>query len=107
MSATRTLLCELDDIVDGGAKGFNADTLFAIRRGQRVYLYKNHCPHAGTPLNWMPDRFLTADASTIICTTHGALFEIESGICVSGPCPGQKLTTVPCDVREGQIWIAE
>ena len=101
-------LCAVEDIPDGGARGFGDGTsssLFAIRRGREVYVYRNCCPHAGTPLNWMPNRFLTRDQSLIICTTHGALFDIESGECTLGPCVGERLTAIPMEITAGKVWI--
>ena len=34
----------------------------------------------------MPDRFLSADGSLIVCATHGAEFRITDGECLRGPC---------------------
>ena len=56
----------LDEIPDGGSKGFPPPPggftgLFAVRQGDAVHVYVNSCPHIGTPLDWMPDRFLSAD----------------------------------------------
>jgi len=102
------LLCALDDIADGGCKGFGdgtASSLFAVRQGDEVFVYRNCCPHAGAPLNWMPDRFLNREKTLIICAAHGALFNIESGQCVAGPCPGQYLTSVPAEIRDGGVWV--
>lgn len=103
-----TRLCALEDIADGDSKGFGdgtASSLFAVRQGDEVYVYRNRCPHAGAPLNWMPDRFLNRDQSLIICTAHGALFQIHSGHCIAGPCSGQYLTAIASEVRDGVVWI--
>ena len=103
-------LCALADIREGGCLGFGdrtGDALFAVRKHGEVYVYRNCCPHAGSPLNWMPDRFLDRDREHILCTAHGALFEIESGLCIAGPCPGASLTTVRAEIRGGDIWIDE
>jgi nitrite reductase/ring-hydroxylating ferredoxin subunit len=78
---------------------------FVVRRGDDVYAYQNYCMHVGHPLNWKPDSFLTKDGSRIMCSSHGALYEIDSGICVAGPCPGKKLNAVEVSVREGQIYV--
>ncbi len=107
MSAT--LLCALADIPDGGAKEFGDGTsssLFAVRRGDQVHVYQNRCPHAHTPLNWMPDRFLNRDRSQIICATHGALFDIDTGYCTTGPCQGQYLTAKTVTIQNGQVWLS-
>lgn len=101
-------LCAVDDIPDGGCKGFDdgkASSLFAVRQGHKVHVYRNTCPHARTPLNWMPDRFLNREKTHIICTTHGALFTIESGECVAGPCTGQYLTRIDSEIRNGDVWV--
>ena len=62
-------LCRIADIPENGAKGFpGADGAFTglivVRQGGQVYVYENACPHIGTPLDWTPDRFLTADGAT-------------------------------------------
>lgn len=105
-------LCRLDDIPDGGAKGFGPPDggftgLFAVRRGERVYVYVNSCPHIGVPLDWAPDRFLTNDGSRIICATHGAEFGIADGVCLRGPCLGDRLEQVMIQVKDGMILVPE
>jgi nitrite reductase/ring-hydroxylating ferredoxin subunit len=103
-------LCRLDEIPDGGAKGFAAAKggfvgLFAIRRGEAVRVYVNACPHIGVPLDWAPDRFLSADGGHIICSTHGAEFRIEDGACLRGPCVGDRLEAVMIRVEDGQLLV--
>lgn len=101
-------LCRLDDIEDGTSQRFTAEIggkrnlLLAVRRGNRVYVYENSCPHIGAPLDFLPGRFLNAERSHIQCANHGALFRIEDGYCVSGPCAGDGLEPVKTSV-EGEI----
>lgn len=78
---------------------------FVVRQGDAVYAYENYCMHVGHPLNFKPDSFLTRDLSKIICASHGALYEIESGLCVAGPCPGKSLRPVSVDVIDGLIVV--
>lgn len=103
-------LCRVDDIPDGGTRGFGPAPggftgLFAVRRGARVFVYVNSCPHIGTPLDWAPDRFLSADGTRIVCATHGAEFRIEDGVCTGGPCLGDRLETIMIQVRDGNILV--
>ena len=105
-------LCRIEDIPDGGAKGFAAPAgaftgLFAVRQGGRIAVYVNSCPHLGVPLDWMPDRFLTARGDRIVCSTHGAEFRIEDGFCLRGPCAGRSLEAVPAALRDGVIMVPE
>lgn len=78
---------------------------FVVRQGDAVYAYQNYCVHAGHPLNWQPDDFLTADGKQIICASHGAIYDIASGECVAGPCPGKKLRAVEVVVKDGQVVV--
>jgi nitrite reductase/ring-hydroxylating ferredoxin subunit len=41
----------------------------------------------------------------IQCATHGALFLIESGECVAGPCAGQSLQALACREDAEGIWL--
>jgi nitrite reductase/ring-hydroxylating ferredoxin subunit len=105
-------LCRLADIPENGAKGFpGADGAFtgliAVRQGDDVYVYENACPHIGTPLDWTPDRFLSADGRYLICATHGAQFTIANGFCVTGPCRGDRLTPVEFSLRDGAILLTQ
>jgi nitrite reductase/ring-hydroxylating ferredoxin subunit len=104
------VLCRVEDIADGQSRGFhpqgNDDRLFAVRRGASVYVYMNTCPHNWRPLEYAKDRFLSADGAEIMCYAHGAHFTIESGVCVSGPCEGDRLIAVPARVDDGVVIIS-
>ena len=104
-------LCALDELSDPGSLAVNMERsglpwdLCLVRRGSAVYGYINHCPHAGSPLDWAPGEFLNLDRTHIQCSTHHALFEMDSGVCVSGPCIGQALKAVPLEVRDGEVFF--
>ncbi len=105
-------LCRLDEIPDGGAKRFPPKPgeftgLFAVRRGSAVHVYVNACPHIGTPLDWVPDKFLSADGTLIVCATHGAMFRIEDGVCTRGPCRGDSLEAVAVRVEDGVVLVPD
>ena len=93
-------LCLFDDIADPGARGFEVKgpdgdlDVIVVRLGSEVRGYLNRCPHQGTPLETFPDRFLTRDGSLLVCSTHGARFRLEDGLCVEGPCEGKCLAPV-------------
>jgi len=103
-------LCPLEAIPAGGAKGFPPTPgrftgIFAVRRGAAVVVYLNACPHLGVSLDIVPDRFLSPCGQRIRCSTHGAEFRIEDGVCLTGPCAGASLTPVPSRVAQGVVWI--
>jgi nitrite reductase/ring-hydroxylating ferredoxin subunit len=104
-----TVLCPLDALADPGAKGFTLAAaegrreILVVRRLGHVFAYENACPHIGTPLDFLPDQFLTRDRRHLLCSTHGAMFEIASGLCIHGPCRGKSLKPVPVTIRDGQV----
>ena len=105
-------LCRLDEIPDGEARGFGPSPggftgLFAVRRGGAAYVYANACPHLGVGLDWAPNRFLTADGALVVCSAHGALFQVEDGRCLSGPCVGKHLEAVPATIRDGVLLVPD
>jgi nitrite reductase/ring-hydroxylating ferredoxin subunit len=107
------VICPLHELADPGARGFTMGQGdwplkgFVVRQGEHVYGYVNYCPHAGFPLNWQPDQFLVPGGTTIRCVMHGALFEMESGSCLSGPCLGLGLQPLPVHVRHGYVLLDE
>lgn len=80
---------------------------FVVRRGDGVHGYVDRCPHMGLPLAQVLDAYLTPDATLIACSWHSALFDIDSGVCVGGPCVGQRLTPWPVELRDGVIVTAD
>ena len=95
-------LCGLDELPEGEARGFDPlqrgrDALFIVKRGAKLKAYRNRCPHQGASLPWRKNAYLNADGSRIVCSAHGALFDIDTGQCLRGPALGQALE--PMDVH--------
>ena len=61
---------------------------FVVNFEGRFYAYVNQCIHAGTPLDWWPNEFFSDDGRLLICATHGALYQPDTGACAGGPCGG-------------------
>lgn len=78
---------------------------FAIEFDRQVYAYRNHCPHLGIELDWAPGVFFDAEGKTLVCSTHGARFDPQTGHCLSGPCAGQSLSPVEVSEADGQLYI--
>ena len=106
------VLCDVEDIPDGTGKGLTLNELgeprdiFVVREGTVVNAYVNSCPHVGTPLDWVTDKFMDPSGGYIMCATHGALFQITDGACIVGPCAGARLQRMPVIVRDGKILLA-
>lgn len=102
----------LELIAEGGARNFvlqigdNRFHGFVVRRGEQAFGYVDRCPHAGLPLAQKLDQYLTPDGDLIACSWHGALFDIDSGACVGGPCVGAALIPWPVTVVDGWLRTA-
>lgn len=107
------MLCSLSELEATGSRGFTVGEGdwplrgFIVKTVAGVAAYVNYCPHAGHPLNIRADRFLTPDRALILCCSHGALFTRDDGLCVAGPCQGQRLTRVPIEMNGNYVLLAE
>ena len=108
---TERVLCALDDLSERPSRGFRVGegpwplSGLLVRKGDRVRAYLNRCPHAGHPLNLKPHDFLTPDRSLIVCCSHGALFDMDTGYCVDGPCAGESLVPIPIEIVGGHVLL--
>lgn len=99
-------LCLVSDLSDPGAKGpfrLGGRAVFVVRRGNNFRAWEDSCPHAFAPLEMEPDHFLDLTGTYVLCTMHGAHFDMMDGGCVMGPCKGRRLTAVPIRVENGRI----
>jgi nitrite reductase/ring-hydroxylating ferredoxin subunit len=105
-------LCTVETIGDPGARNFVLQIRdawfhgFVVRKNGQVHGYVDRCPHAGLPLAQELDRYLTRDGALIQCSWHGALFNIDDGACLGGPCAGARLRPWPVEIKSGMIVTA-
>ena len=107
-------LCRQDAIGEGEAKGFAPvgdfrRKIIVLRRGGALHAWLDSCPHysTGTPMAWKTDAYLNGEKTHLACHSHGALFDMETGDCVLGPCLGQRQTRVDIAVsEEGDVFVA-
>jgi nitrite reductase/ring-hydroxylating ferredoxin subunit len=108
-----TLLGRLAELPDGATCEFALNesdwplTGFLVRVGDSVHAYLNRCPHALRQLNFRPGGFLSPDGTLLQCSSHGALFEKDTGLCVGGPCAGESLRRLPVALAGGELRLTE
>ncbi len=108
-------LCPAEALVDGGAGvrftvEFNARQVvaFAVRFDGAVHGYLNQCAHVPMELDWQEGQFFESSGLYLICATHGAMYEPDSGLCVGGPCRGASLAKLRIEERGGKVfWVPE
>ncbi len=111
---TQRKLDKIEALNDPGSRGYtviNSDgqklEIFVVHRDAKLTAWVNQCPHKGMPLEWKPDEFLDDEGEHIICATHGALFDINDGACLGGPCRGQGLKPVAIETIGTDICLTE
>ncbi len=80
--------------------------MIVVRRGDDVFAYVNSCPHVGLPLDMRPGQFLNLEKTHILCTNHGALFDMENGSCLDGPCFGDSLGKIPLTRKDEAFYLS-
>ncbi|WP_419798373.1 MAG: Rieske (2Fe-2S) protein [Terasakiella sp.] len=104
-------LCSIHEIEEEDSKEFfvtrgeTDQSILVVKKDGQLSVFINNCPHLGIPMNLEPDRFLDMEKNFIMCSTHGALFKIDDGECVHGPCLGKKLAPVPYEIRGEELFV--
>jgi len=88
-------LCASADLKDGGV-AVPFDLLydgqvcraFAVRFQGQVHAYLNRCTHVAMEMDFRPNRFFDPAGRWLICATHGAVYQPDTGACAGGPCNG-------------------
>lgn len=103
------LLCALSDLVENQGKGFQTKQgkIIVVLRENKVYGYLNMCPHLGINLEWEEDKYMDFENYFLMCSSHGALFQVEDGLCVGGPCIGESLKKIELKIENDQVWLQE
>jgi len=107
-----TYLCQTTDIGINQVREFCFGTdspfvfrLFIYNDNGTFRAFRNSCPHYDVPLNHTTEDLFTSDDRYFQCMTHFAHFEKDSGLCVSGPCKGQALESIPIRLEAERLVI--
>ena len=77
---------------------------FAIRYQDRVYAYLNRCAHVPMEMDVQPNRFFDNSGHWLMCATHGATYQPQTGACRSGPCRGGLFKIDTSEVDDIVYW---
>ncbi|CAM2193839.1 Rieske 2Fe-2S domain-containing protein [Paraburkholderia sp. A1RI_3L] len=100
-------VCAAGDLVEGGqgvrcraSYAGGEAVVFFVRYNGRPYGYLNRCAHVPMELDWVEGQFFESSGLYLMCATHGAIYEPDTGRCVGGPCRGGRLRPVQADERD-------
>jgi nitrite reductase/ring-hydroxylating ferredoxin subunit len=112
VAGAKRLICKSAALLDGGKAvrfdlphGHGSAPCFTMRFDGKVFAYVNRCPHRGTELDWNPGEVFDETGLYLICATHGAMFDPQTGLCISGPCEGGRLQALPIEEHDGAVII--
>lgn len=112
--STVIALCGSRDLVDGGDAVpfdvvFAGQTCraFAVRFEGQAHAYLNRCTHVAMELDYQPNRVFDDSGQWLLCATHGAAYQPDTGRCAGGPCRGG-LVKIAMSERDGVVhWHTE
>ena len=96
MESVNCSLISIDELVESKPMACNVlidnsnVPIIVLRNEGVLHVYLNQCPHQGRRLDYAPGQFLSNDG-LLICAAHGASFDLNTGICMQGPCRGESL----------------
>ena len=112
-AATEIFVCDKDALKAGVAvhADLDPDRFGRPRRGMvlldldgEVRGYLDRCQHLPIPLG--TDVF-DEDKRHLICITHGALYRLNDGKCIEGPCKGMSLCALEVKVIDGGYYLID
>ena len=112
MAEGESLICPSSALVDAG-RGVRFEVeyfgepapAFVVRYRGTAHGYLNRCAHVAMELDWQEGVFFDLDGRDLLCSTHGATYDAQSGRCVGGPCVGKGLVKLRLEERGGQVYF--
>lgn len=93
--AHEIFLCESAALTErGDAVSFEVRYLgqacraFAVRYDGQAHAYLNRCTHIPIEMDYQANKFWDLTGHWLICSTHGATYQPDTGQCAGGPCRG-------------------
>lgn len=79
---------------------------FLVNYHGRFHAYVNRCRHVPMAMDWVDNQFFAEEGRYLMCQTHNAYYDPDSGECVAGPpsACGKFLYRVPLEIKDGVIY---
>jgi nitrite reductase/ring-hydroxylating ferredoxin subunit len=103
------VVARVGEVTPGQTKKFflrwdgREEECFLVNFDGKLHAYINRCCHVPMTMDWIENQFLTDDKRYILCATHGACYDPDTGECVVGPPLGKFLEPVPLTLRGEEV----
>ncbi|HEX7126235.1 MAG TPA: Rieske 2Fe-2S domain-containing protein [Thermodesulfobacteriota bacterium] len=78
---------------------------FVLNYHGTIRAFVNECAHIPVSLDWFENEFFDRECRYLVCPTHGALYEPDTGACVAGPPLGAGLDPLRVAVEAGEVVV--
>jgi nitrite reductase/ring-hydroxylating ferredoxin subunit len=80
---------------------------FLVNYAGGYYAYVNRCRHVPMAMDWVDNQFFAEQGRYLMCQTHNAYYEPDTGECIAGPLSacGKYLYSVPVELADGVIYV--
>jgi nitrite reductase/ring-hydroxylating ferredoxin subunit len=79
---------------------------FVVNYKGQFHAYVNRCRHVPMAMDWVDNQFFCEEGQYLMCQTHNAYYQPDSGECIAGPpgtC-GKFLYRVALEIVDGVIY---
>ena len=104
-------ICPSAELIDGGkgrrfalSEYGRNETGFVVRYHGAAYAYLNRCAHVPIELDWAEGEFFESSGLYLMCATHGAIYDPQTGQCLGGPCRGGRLHPIAVVEQEHTLF---
>lgn len=112
LAKTRYKLATTSDLQPGESKKFllpiegSDEECFIINYKGQFHAYVNRCRHVPMAMDWVDNQFFTEQGEYLMCQTHNAYYQPDSGECIAGPTGtcGKFLYRVPLEIIDDVIY---
>lgn len=91
-----------DVVMDFGARRIGTSG-FVVRFDGALHGWLNQCQHVPVELDWQPGRVFDDTGRHLVCSTHGAVYRPDDGVCIAGPCRGGTLRRIEIREVDGRL----
>ncbi len=113
-SAARYLVGRTDKLKPGQSSKFLLpikgvdEECFVVNHAGKFHAYVNRCRHVPMAMDWVENQFFTEEGRYLMCQTHCAYYDPDSGECIAGPpgASGKFLFRVPLEIKNGRIFAS-